>query len=334
MKVSVIVPCYNEEDSITELLQAVYVQSYPREDLQVIISDGMSTDGTRAAIRAFSKEHPDLMIQVIDNPTQTIPAGLNKAILAARGDYIVRLDAHSNPDPEYISYSIQALEKGLGVNVGGVISIQAADQSWIARSIALAAGHPLGVGDAKYRIGSDAGEVDTIAFGAFRSSLIDEIGLFDETLLTNEDYEFNVRIRKSGRKIWLDPNIKATYIARKSLGALAAQYWRYGFWKARMLLRYPETIRWRQVAGFFVLSWILLGLLAIWLPIARWLLIAEAVIYGSALLISGLSVAYKNQSIMLGIGVPIAIATMHFSWGSGFLVSLLTYSFDKIFKKS
>ena len=334
MKVSVIVPCYNEEDSITELLRAIHAQSFPREELEVIISDGMSTDGTRAAIQSFSAEYPDLLIRVVDNPTQTIPAGLNKAILSARGDYFIRLDAHSNPDPDYISLSIQALEKGLGVNVGGVISIQAADQSWIARSIAIAAGHPLGVGDAKYRIGSDAREVDTIAFGAFHSSLIDEIGLFDETLLTNEDYEFNVRIRQSGRKIWLDPNIKATYIARKNLGALAAQYWRYGFWKARMLLRYPGTIRWRQIAGFFVLSWIGLGLLAIWLPIARWLLLAEAVIYGSALLVSGLRVADKNQSILLGIGVPLAISTMHFSWGSGFLVSLLAYSFDKIFKKS
>ena len=107
-----------------------------------------------------------------------------------------------------------------------------------------------------------------------------------------------------------------------------------GFWKARMLLRYPGTIRWRQIAGFFVLSWIGLGLLAIWLPIARWLLLAEAVIYGSALLVSGLRVADKNQSILLGVGVPLAISTMHFSWGSGFLVSLLAYSFDKIFKKS
>ena len=334
MTVSVIVPCYNEEDSITELLQAVYDQTYPRQELEVIISDGMSTDGTRAAIQSFSTGHPDLVIRVIDNQTQTIPAGLNKAILAASGEYIVRLDAHSNPDPEYISLSIQALEKGLGENVGGVISIQAADQSWIARSIAIAAGHPLGVGDAKYRTGSDAREVDTIAFGAFHSSLIDEIGLFDETLLTNEDYEFNVRIRKSGKKIWLDPDIKAAYIARKNLRALSVQYWRYGYWKARMLLRYPETIRWRQLAGFFVLSWIGLGFLAIWLPIARWMLIAEAVIYGSALFVSGFGVVINTRSFMLGIGVPLAIATMHFSWGSGFLVSLLAYSFDKIFKKS
>ena len=176
--------------------------------------------------------------------------------------------------------------------------------------------------------------MDTIAFGAFRSSLIDEIGLFDETLLTNEDYEFNVRIRKSGKKIWLDPDIKAAYIARKNLRALSVQYWRYGYWKARMLLRYPETIRWRQLAGFFVLSWIGLGFLAIWLPIARWMLIAEAVIYGSALFVSGFGVVINTRSFMLGIGVPLAIATMHFSWGSGFLVSLLAYSFDKIFKKS
>jgi len=153
-------------------------------------------------------------------------------------------------------------------------------------------------------------------------------------LLANEDYEFNVRIRKSGKKIWLDPDIRANYIARKDLKSLAAQYWRYGFWKLRMLIRYPETIRLRQIVGFFVLSWIVLGLFSVWFPLARWLLIAEASIYIGALILAGLGVISAHNPILVGIGVPLAIATMHFSWGSGFLYSLLTYSFDKIFRNS
>ena len=334
MKVSVIIPCFNEEDSITELLEAIYNQSFPRDDLEVIVSDGMSTDRTRQRINTFVEENKDIQVRVIDNHTQTIPSGLNQAIRAANGEYIVRLDAHSNPEPEYINRSINALEKGFGDNVGGVIKILPADDSWMATSIAIAAGHPLGVGDARYRIGSEAREVDTVAFGAYRATLIDEIGYFDESLLANEDYEFNVRIRKAGKKIWLDPGIRANYIARKDLRSLAVQYWRYGFWKLRMLLRYPETIRWRQLVGFFVLSWIGLGLLSIWFPIARWFLIAEAVIYGGALIMAGLGVISANNPVRLGIGVPLAIATMHFSWGSGFLYSLLTYSFDKIFRNS
>ncbi|MCJ7717814.1 MAG: glycosyltransferase, partial [Anaerolineales bacterium] len=179
MKVSVIVPCYNEEHSISDLLNAIYEQSFPRELIEVIISDGMSTDRTREKIIQFGKVYPDLKVKILDNLKKTIPAGLNQAIRGAKGEFILRLDAHSNPNPEYISRSIKALESGLGDNIGGVINIQAANQGWISQSIAIAAGHPLGVGDAKYRIGSEAREVDTVAFGAFRASLIDKIGLFD-----------------------------------------------------------------------------------------------------------------------------------------------------------
>ena len=333
MKVSVIIPCYNEQESITDLLSAIYSQTYPREEIEVIISDGMSTDATRERITNFKAEFPDLDIRVIDNIKQTIPSGLNLAVRDARGDYILRLDAHSNPFPDYFTHSIVALEEGLGDNIGGVISIQAADNSWIAQSIAIAAGHPLGVGDARYRIGSGAREVDTVAFGAFRSSLFDEIGFYDETLLANEDYELNVRIRKAGGKVWLDPEIRANYFARPTLRSLAIQYWRYGFWKLRMLLRYPDTFRWRQISGLFVLSWLVLGILSIWFPAARWLLAAEAVLYGSALIISGISAAWVKKKVLVGLGLPLAIAIMHFSWGSGFLWSLLVYSFDKIINK-
>ena len=333
MKVSVIIPCYNEQESITDLLSAIYSQTYPREEIEVIISDGMSTDATRERITNFKADFPDLDIRVIDNIKQTIPSGLNLAVRDAQGDYILRLDAHSNPFPDYFTHSIVALEEGLGDNIGGVISIQAADNSWIAQSIAIAAGHPLGVGDARYRIGSGAREVDTVAFGAFRSSLFDEIGFYDETLLANEDYELNVRIRKAGGKVWLDPEIRANYFARPTLRSLAIQYWRYGFWKLRMLLRYPDTFRWRQISGLFVLSWLVLGILSIWFPPARWLLAAEAVLYGSALIISGISAAWVKKKVLVGLGLPLAIAIMHFSWGSGFLWSLLVYSFDKIINK-
>ena len=333
MKVSVIIPCYNEEDSITDLLIAIYEQSFPRDEIEVIISDGMSTDATREKIADFANEFPGLQLTVIDNRKKTIPSGLNQAIQAANGEYIIRLDAHSNPHPDYITRSIKALKGGLGDNVGGVISIQAASQDWISQSIAIAAGHPLGVGDARYRIGSEPGEVETVAFGAFRSELIDQIGLFDETLLANEDYEFNVRIRKAGGKIWLDPAIQANYIARSTLRELSVQYWRYGYWKLRMLTRYPETFRWRQISGLFVLSWLVLGTLSIWFLAARWLLAAEAVIYGGALILAGMRAGIDKKSLLLGLGVPLAIATMHFSWGSGFLWSLIVYSFDKIFRK-
>ncbi|MFO8037356.1 MAG: glycosyltransferase family 2 protein [Anaerolineales bacterium] len=323
--VSVIIPCYNEQATIRELLQTLYAQDYPSEKMEVIIADGMSTDNTRGIIREFKEKHPDFSVKVIDNLQRIIPAGLNRALEEAQGEYIVRLDAHSSPAADYISRSLQALREGKGDNIGGLLKIEPSAETWIAKSIAVAAGHPLGVGDARYRIGSAAREVDTVAYGTYRSSLIDEIGSYDESLLANEDYEFNVRLRQSGGKVWLDPAIRTTYVARSSLPELGRQYWRYGYWKLRMLLRYPSTFRWRQLSGAFLLSWIVLGVLSIPFSIARWLLLFEAIVYGLALLISGIQTSLRERDWRLMFGVPLAIATMHFSWGAGFLWSLVEY---------
>ena len=244
--VTIIVPCYNEQATIGLLLQAIYDQSYPRDKMEVVIADGLSTDQTRPQIQKFTQTHPDLRVRVVENPQRSIPSGLNQALRAAWGDIIIRLDAHSIPYTNYVAGCVAALRTGYGDNVGGVWEILPGGKGWLAKSIAATAAHPLGAGDARYRIGGSAQEVDTVPFGAFRRSLIEQIGYFDESLLTNEDYEFNVRIRQAGGKIWMDPQIRTRYFARSNLSALWKQYWRYGFWKARMLRRHPQTLRWRQ----------------------------------------------------------------------------------------
>lgn len=326
--VSIIVPCYNEQATIRLLLEALYVQSHPRPEMEVIIADGLSTDFTREEIASFQQEHPDLRVRVVDNPKRTIPSGLNRAVESAQGEILLRLDAHSMPYPDYVARCVSALRNGLGDNVGGIWEIQPGGQDWQARSIAAAAAHPLGVGDARYRVGGQAQAVDTVPFGAFHRSLVARIGMYDETLLTNEDYEFNVRVRASGGTVWLDPAIRSRYFARRSLGALARQYWRYGYWKARMLWRYPETFRWRQLAGVFVLSFLVLGVSGIWFAPARWLFGSELVIYTLALLVVGIQEAFRKRDPALSLGVPLAIATMHFTWGAAFLWSLLSSILD------
>lgn len=322
--VSIIVPCYNEQETIRLLLDAIYAQDYPRERMEVLIADGLSTDCTREQIAIFQEEKPDLTVRVIDNPLRTIPAALNRAIQAAAGEWIVRLDGHSRPAPDYVSRCVLALEQGLGDNVGGVWDIQPAGPDWQARAIAAAASHPLGVGDARYRIGGPAQVVDTVPFGAFRRDLITRIGLFDETLLTNEDYEFNARIRQAGGRVWLDPSIRSEYYARSTFSALARQYWRYGFWKARMLRRYPETLRWRQfLPPAFVFGMTLLGLLSLLFSPLRALFLILAGAYLLILLLAGIQASLKKRNLSLLLGLPLAIAIMHFAWGSAFLWSLL-----------
>ncbi|MQC27018.1 MAG: glycosyltransferase family 2 protein [Chloroflexi bacterium] len=326
-QVSIIVPCFNEEQTITILLVALYAQSYPRKKLEVIIADGFSEDQTRARIAAFQDEYPDLTLMIIDNPSRSIPAGLNLALAAAKGEIVVRLDAHSVPDRDYVARSAANLEAGRGANVGGVWEIQPGADTWMARSIALAAAHPLGVGDANYRLATSARAqaVDTVPFGAFKRSLVGEIGPFDESLQTNEDYEFNHRIRQRGLRVWLDPAIRSIYFARPTLGALARQYWRYGYWKWRMLKRFPRSLRWRQFAApAFVAGLVGMPLLSIWWPGLLRLWGSVMVLYGLLLGGAGALKGIQMKDIRVVIGLSLAMATMHLAWGSAFLYSIFS----------
>jgi len=269
-------------------------------------------------------------VRVVENGKRVIPSGANRAIEAARGDLIIRLDGHSTPYPDYVENCVKAHAEGRGDNVGGVWEIHPGAKTWIAQSIAAAAAHPLGVGDALYRHTKHAAEVDTVPFGSFRRALIEQVGFFDESLLTNEDYEFNVRVRARGGKIWLDPSIRSIYFARATLRELMRQYWRYGFWKWRMLRRYPTTLRWRQaLPPLFVLSLIGLAVLSFFLPLARVMLASELFLYFSIMILAGGYAARQQRKNYFILGLPLAIAAMHISWGSGFLWSILSSSFQK-----
>ncbi len=324
IKVSVIVPCYNEQATIRQLLDSIHDQTYPLDEVEVIIADGLSTDQTRQEIKDYQVAHPDLDIRVVDNLKRAIPSGLNRAIEAARGDFIIRMDAHSVPNRDYIQKCIIGLEEGFGDNIGGIWKIEPGAPTWIAKSIAIAAAHPLAAGDARYRIGGEAQEVDTVPFGAFHKKITGKIGMFDETLLTNEDYEFNARIRQSGGRIWMDPSISSIYYARTTLRELSQQYWRYGYWKAQMLQKHPKTLRWRQLLPpVFVLSLIVLVILSIAWNLARWLLLIYVILYTISILAIGIQMSLKYKKPAQLIGVPLAIATIHLSWGTAFLWGLV-----------
>lgn len=323
--VSVLVPCYNERRTIGLLLEAIWNQSYPRADIEVIIADGMSTDGTRDVIQFFALEHPELNLRVIDNPDRIIPAALNRAVDAARGEVLLRLDAHAVPDENYVEQSVQTLQATGAANVGGVWRIEPSGSGWIARAIAVAAGHPLGAGDARYRTSGAAGPVDTVPFGAFPRMWIGRVGPFNEKLLTNEDYEFNLRVRRAGGVIWFDPAVQSIYYARANLAELMKQYARYGFWKARMIRRYPGSIRWRQaLPPLLVLAFLLLGLLSVGLFWAWQLLGLLAAGYAGALLLAGTLESLRRCDLALLPGLPLSLAAMHLSWGSAFLWGLIT----------
>ena len=317
--VSVVIPCYNEEQTIQQLLTAISSQTYLASQMEVIIVDGLSTDGTRKQINEFFGKNPEFNLHVIENPKKSIPSALNLGIKAAKGEIIVRMDAHAIPSSDYIELCVNALQEGKGDNVGGVIDIRPGRDSWIARSISIATAHPLGVGDARYRWATTAGLSDTVAFGTYYRGKAIEIGLYDESLKINEDYEFNSRLRASGGKIWIDPAIRAVYYSRPDLRSLSKQYFNYGFWKFRMLKRFPSTLRWRQaMPPLFVIGLLMLLLLAIFQFFFFWIFLGIPVCYFIALVAGTIKIGLQKRETGLILGVPVAIAVMHFSWGSGF----------------
>jgi succinoglycan biosynthesis protein ExoA len=329
--VSVIIPCRNEQATIARVLEAIFIQGYPLDRLEVVIADGLSEDKTRDEIEGFRGSHPELKILVVDNPKQTIPAALNTAIESSSFEIIIRLDGHAIPGENYLVRAVEDLQLKKGDNIGGVWIIKPGRETVIGRSIALAASNRIGVGDATYRLAGKEGPVDTVPFGVFRKDLWIRIGGFNESLLTNEDYEFNARIRNQGGVVWLDPAIRSEYIARGTLKELSKQYWRYGFWKNRMLRKFPQTLKWRQaLPPLFILSLFLLAIFSFGSEYARLLLMVIILIYFLVLLIVSIFTAIGEGDLKLLLGIPLAISTMHFSWGMGFWASFLSPSKMKL----
>lgn len=322
--VSIVIPCRNEEHTIGGLLDSLAAQTFPSDRLEIVIADGMSTDGTRQQIARAGNGAPRRAVHVIDNPERTVPSGLNRAIAASRGRIIVRIDAHSIPAPDYVQRCVDALLAGKGDSVGGVIDVQPTGHAPIARAIARAACHPFGAGDAAYRIGGREGAVDTVPFGAFLRDTLQRVGPFDEGLPVNQDYEMNARIRAGGGIVWLDPQIRCVYFARPTLRALARQYWRYGLWKRRMLSRHPGSLRWRQVVPpSFVAMAVILGAASPGIPWARRAFTAVTASYALVTGAVAITIARTRRDPLMAPMSALAFATMHISWGAGFLSGLL-----------
>ena len=324
-RASIIVPCYNEAETIGWLLEALARQDYGRSRFEVVVVDGMSGDSTREAVRQAAEAFRGLTVRIVDNPARTIPAALNRGLAAARADILIRLDAHSVPDADYVRRCVETLTATGAANAGGVWEIEPWGIGWIPRAIARAAAHPLGAGDARYRIRGLAGPVETVPFGAFRREWVRRVGGFDERLLANEDYEFNHRLQRAGGVVWFDPSIRSTYYARSNLADLWRQYTRYGYWKARMLLHHPRSLRWRQALPALFVLLTLAGLgAAAWWPPAITLLAIEWGAYAVVLLAAAGVEAIRRSAVSMIPGLPLAWGTMHLAWGTAFWWSLLT----------
>jgi len=325
--VSVVIPCYNEERFIGEALTQLAGQ-YDQGRFEIIVVDGLSQDQTRTVINEFKTSSPQLSLTLIDNPAREISTALNLGVAAARGNIIARMDAHAAPSAGYVRRCVEVLrQEQVGV-VGMPCRVRPSAGTLTARAIAGAVSDPFGIGDATYRLsegGAPQEAVDTVAFACFRKSLWTELGGFNESLLANEDYDFNYRVRQSGQQVILDRSGHCDYFARRTLKDLIAQYLRYGGWKAQMVKLHPRSLRLRYlVAPAFVCSLVLLAVVGLWWHVVWGLLAFELLVYFLLATIFGARVARKAGG---GFGMlllmPLVFLLIHLSWGSSFLKGLV-----------
>jgi len=320
---SVIVPCRNEAGRIVPCLDSILATTYPHDRLEVVVVDGASDDGTREELAAYVRRQP--LVRVLDNPDRTAPAALNRGIRATQGAVVLRMDAHVEYPPEYIGTLVAALLESGADNVGGLVQTFPADDGPVARAIALALAHPLGVGNSYFRIGSGERRwVDTVAFGCWRREVFDRVGLFDEELVRNQDDEFNFRLRRRGGRILLVPEVAARYYARRSLRDVARMFYQYGYFKPLVALKVGRIMTVRQlVPPLFVAALGAATLLAPLLAPARVALAAIALPYVA--LVGGAAVrAGRRYGARCVVALTATFPLLHLSYGAGFLAGLLS----------
>lgn len=254
--ISVIVPVYNEENYIDACLSSMLLQDYPKDAMEWFFVDGMSTDRTLEILNAYRDRYPKL-IRVLKNENKTVPYAMNLAIREAKGDYIIRLDAHAEYENDYFSKCVEVLEETGADNVGGVMETKACTP--IGRTIAKMLSSKFGVGDSQFRTNGKDGYVDTVPFGAFRKEVFEKVGLYDERLTRNQDSELNYRIIHNGGKIYLSNRIKLAYYCRDSVKGIVKMAMLNGKWNIITSRFCPGSMRLRHfIPCFFVLS--LLGM--------------------------------------------------------------------------
>jgi GT2 family glycosyltransferase len=324
---TVVVPCRDERKGIAAFLESVEGQRLNGLAVEIVFADGMSTDGTRAIIQEFGLRHPE--VRMVDNPAGFTPHGLNLAIRAARGEFILRMDVHTEYGPDYIATCVEALRSSQADNAGGPARTRAS--GYAAKAIAAAYHSPFACGGARFHDETYEGFVDTVPYGCWRRSLFDRIGYFDEALIRNQDDEFNLRLVRRGGRIWQTPRIVSWYHPRSSLTALARQYFQYGFWKVAVIRKHRVPASWRHlVPVLFVAGFALL--MAVWIAAA--LAADTAASHRAAVLLAcGLGAyllpalaasfaAAKRQWRLLPI-LPATFLVYHAAYGAGFLAGLL-----------
>ena len=309
--VSVILPILNEERDLSNCISAILQQDYPSE-IEVILALGPSEDKTTQIAEKLSVS--DSRIKLVSNPTGQTAVGLNLAIKVSSNEIICRIDGHSEISNNYVKTAVEILQQKNAVNVGGLM--YADSDSGLQRVVAQAMRSKLGVGPSKFHTGGSAGESDTVYLGTYKKAAVLAAGGFDERYIRAQDWELNYRLRKNGGLIWFDPRLQVTYRPRSTFKKLAKQYFQYGRWRRVISRQHINTVNFRYLAPPFAVA---TNTLSIFFSIIiNPLFITPLLIYFCALIIGSLFIGRKVIDKLI---MPFVLATMHFSWGIGFITS-------------
>ncbi len=320
-KISIIIPIYNEEKYIKECILSIMQSDYDITQMELLLVDGMSEDATREIIMQLQQEYA--CITLIDNPQKIAPIAMNLGIKKAKGEYVFIVSAHASYTKSYFTKLVEQIQRLDADCVGGVLKTDVKNHSVKADAIKEVLSHPLGVGNASFRTGStQIREVDTVAFGCYNRKTFELYGYFDETLVRNQDIELNKRIVNGGGKIYLIPEVQATYYARENFTDLAKNNYANGYWNI-LTAYYTKKLSSLSFRHFipllFVLSLMLPVMGALWFPKIAWVSIFSLVSYLSLVII--ISLKLKTHTTTLGALVR-SFLTLHLSYGLGSLMGL------------
>jgi glycosyltransferase involved in cell wall biosynthesis len=310
--ISIVAPCRNESARVASFVRSLAAQELGGYTWEAIVADGASDDGTREELVRGTAGMP---VRVIDNPMRIVSTGLNQAIREARGRFIVRMDMHTEYAPDYVAKCVEVLQRTGARNAGGPARTKPA--GGLGAAIAAAYHSPFSCGGARFHDPTYEGWVDTVTYGCWEKSYLEALGLFDEDLVRNQDDELNLRIVRSGGRIWQAPEIRSWYVPRSSLGALFRQYFQYGFWKVAVIRKHLLPASWRHlVPGAFVGMNVLTAAVE-W---RAWLLL-----WGMYLTVAvAASVrAARGAGWRLLPWLPLVFATFHTAYGLGFLAGIV-----------
>ena len=326
---SVIVPIYQEEKYISKCIDSMLSQDYPKDDLEIILVDGMSKDRTREIVATYTAKYP--FIRMIDNPDRIAPCAMNRGIKEAKGDVIIRLDAHVYYPKNYFSLLVEKLNELPGAeNVGALCNTLPVNDSITAQSIAAVLSSSFGMGNSHFRVGADKEmEVDTVPFGCFHRSIFDKVGLYDEELVRNQDDELNARIIKAGGKIYLIPQLVCEYYARDTAKKVYKMFYQYGVFKplVNKKLGSPATVR-QFFPLFFVLGLLVGPVVCLFLPVLWWAYFAVIMLW----FILATSFSLKDSKSLKRILTQNWIYfVVHFGYGWGYIVGIYKILFHRPF---